>query len=231
MIELNNIHYAYEKAIFQFNLSIRKQERVAILGPSGAGKSTLLNLIAGFIYPDSGEIRLDGQDATHIAPNRRPVSMLFQENNLFTHLTVAQNIGLGIHPSLKLSNAEKQQMQHIAERVGLDSYLTRFPHQLSGGQRQRVAIARCLLQQRPILLLDEPFSSLDLALRLEMLELVESVCEQYQLTLMMVTHNMDDAKQLCSRTLLINHAQVMYDGSTHTLLVDDGLLYQSILRK
>ena len=112
-----------------------------------------------------GSLLIDGVDHTRSVPSARPVSMLFQENNLFPHLTVQQNLGLGLHPGLKLTRQQQQQVQQIAEQTGLESMLTRLPGQLSGGQRQRVALARCLLRNQPVLLLDEPFSALDPALR------------------------------------------------------------------
>ncbi len=138
-----------------------------MLGPSGAGKSTLLNLIAGFLPPASGSLRINGEVHNATPPAQRPVSMLFQENNLFNHLTVRQNISLGIHPGLKLSREEQAQVAAMAGQMGIDALLERLPGELSGGQRQRAALARCLVRQQPVLLLDEPFSALDPALRQE----------------------------------------------------------------
>jgi thiamine transport system ATP-binding protein len=144
--------------------------------------------------------------------------MLFQENNLFAHLTVAQNIGLGLDPGLRLTEQQRQQRAHIARQVGLEEHLERLPSQLSGGQRQRAALARCLIRQRPILLLDEPFSALDPALRNEMLQLLQTVCEQRNLTLLMVSHNLDDAARIAPRTLLVVDGRIYYDGPTQALL-------------
>lgn len=217
MIELKHVIYHYHQEKMQFSLSIKKQERVAILGPSGAGKSTLLNLIAGFICQNSGQIFLNGQNANDMNPSQRPIAMLFQENNLFTHLTVYQNIGLGLNPSLRLSNEQKNQLTSLANKVGLINQLNRYPHQLSGGQKQRVAITRCLLQERPILLLDEPFSSLDSTLRKNMLMLVDQICEKYQLTLLMVTHNMDDVQNITPRSIVIEKGHIVFDDATKNL--------------
>lgn len=155
----------------------------------------MLSLIAGFTIRE-GSLFLNGQDHTKTVPAKRPISMLFQDNNLFPHLTVRQNIGLGLNPSLKLTREQKALLESRAEQVALSEYLERLPSQLSGGQRQRVAIARCLVREQPILLLDEPFSALDPALRIEMLALLEQLCHEKALTLLMVSHSLEDAAKL-----------------------------------
>ncbi|CDL82270.1 thiamine ABC transporter ATP-binding protein ThiQ [Xenorhabdus szentirmaii] len=221
MIKLENVTYTYAQFPMYFDMSIKAGERIAILGPSGAGKSTLLNLIAGFQFPESGNIWLNGENHTHTPPANRPVSMLFQENNLFSHLTIEQNIGLGLHPGLRLSAEQKKALQHIAAQVSLETYLPRLPSQLSGGQRQRAALARCFVRHHPILLLDEPFSALDPALRNEMLELLEQICTERQITLLMVSHNLDDATKIAPRSLLIVDGKILYDGATERLVNGD----------
>ncbi len=218
MLTLNKLTYLYDHLPMRFDLQIEAGERVAILGPSGAGKSTLLSLVAGFLAPTSGYITLNGEDHSHTPPAKRPVSMLFQENNLFSHLTVRQNMGLGLHPGLKLTSDQQLALQDIARQVGLEECLDRLPSQLSGGQRQRVALARCLLRSQPILLLDEPFSALDPALRSEMLHLLDKVCREQNLTLLMVSHNLDDAARVAGRTLLIVDGRIYYDGPTQALV-------------
>lgn len=218
MITLTNLTWLYHHLPMRFSLSMQAGERLAILGPSGAGKSTLLSLIAGFLESNSGSLLLEGKEHSHTPPAKRPVSMLFQENNLFPHLTVAQNIGLGLHPGLKLNQQQKQALQEIARRVGLESCLQRLPAQLSGGQRQRAALARCLVRQQPLLLLDEPFSALDPALRKEMLQLVDEVCQERNITLLMVSHSIEDAARIAPRSMLIVDGRVYWDGSTDKLL-------------
>ena len=218
MLKLNDVTWLYQHLPMRFTLSVEQGERIAVLGPSGAGKSTLLNLIAGFLPPASGTIIIDGQTHTDTPPARRPVSMLFQENNLFHHLTVRQNIGLGMHPGLKLSAAQTARLQAIAGQMGLDALLDRLPGELSGGQRQRAALARCLVREQPVLLLDEPFSALDPALRQEMLALVSDVCQQQQLTLLMVSHSVEDAARIAPRSLVVADGRIAWDGDTDTLL-------------
>ncbi len=169
MLKLNDVTWLYQHLPMRFTLDVARGERIAVLGPSGAGKSTLLNLIAGFLPPASGSLLINGEAHNATPPAQRPVSMLFQENNLFNHLTIRQNISLGIHPGLKLNREQQAQVTAIAGQMGIDALLERLPGELSGGQRQRAALARCLVRQQPVLLLDEPFSALDPALRQEML--------------------------------------------------------------
>ncbi|SEK56603.1 thiamine transport system ATP-binding protein [Kosakonia sacchari] len=218
MLRLIDVTWLYQHLPMRFTLTVKAGEQIAILGPSGAGKSTLLNLIAGFLTPASGTLTIAGNDHTHTPPSQRPVSMLFQENNLFTHLTVRQNIGLGLNPGLKLNSEQQQTLRQIAETMGLEALLDRLPEQLSGGQRQRVALARCLVREQPVLLLDEPFSALDPALRQEMLSLVQEVCRRQQLTLLMVSHSVEDAARIAERSLVVADGRIAWDGKTDDLL-------------
>ncbi|WP_204527908.1 thiamine ABC transporter ATP-binding protein ThiQ [Citrobacter cronae] len=218
MLKLIDITWLYHHLPMRFTLSVSRGEQVAILGPSGAGKSTLLNLIAGFLAPASGTMMIEGEDHIATPPSRRPVSMLFQENNLFSHLSVWQNIGLGLDPGLKLNALQREKMRHIARQMGLDSLLERLPGELSGGQRQRVALARCLVREQPILLLDEPFSALDPALRQEMLTLVAEVCRDKQLTLLMVSHSVEDAARIAPRSIVVADGRIAWQGKTDELL-------------
>ncbi|EML2227726.1 MULTISPECIES: thiamine ABC transporter ATP-binding protein ThiQ [Klebsiella] len=218
MLKLNDVTWLYQHLPMRFTLSVERGERIAVLGPSGAGKSTLLNLIAGFLPPASGSLLIDGEKHNATPPAQRPVSMLFQENNLFNHLTVRQNIGLGIHPGLKLNREQHAQVMAIAGQMGMDTLLDRLPGELSGGQRQRAALARCLVRQQPVLLLDEPFSALDPALRQEMLTLVADVCQRQQLTLLMVSHSVEDAARIAPRSIVVAEGRIAWDGATDDLL-------------
>jgi len=208
MIRLDNVFLADDALPMTFDLQVVAGERIAIVGPSGAGKSTLLNLIAGFVLPTRGEVWLNGENHTQSAPYERPVSMLFQENNLFPHLTVQQNLALGLKTSLKLTALEQDQIEQVADAVGLTSFLSRLPNSLSGGQKQRVALARCLLRDKPILLLDEPFSALDPELRLEMLNLIDELCHNKKLTLLLVTHQPSELTGKVDRMLRIENGRI-----------------------
>ena len=208
MIRLDNVFLADDTLPIAFDLQVLAGERIAIVGPSGAGKSTLLNLIAGFVLPTRGEVWLNGENHTQSAPYERPVSMLFQENNLFPHLTVQQNLALGLKTSLKLTALEQDQIERVADAVGLTSFLSRLPNSLSGGQKQRVALARCLLRDKPILLLDEPFSALDPELRLEMLNLIDELCHSKKLTLLLVTHQPSELTGKVDRMLRIENGRI-----------------------
>ena len=155
--------------------SVAAGERVALIGPSGAGKSTLLMALAGFFAPAQGRILWQGRDLAGVAPGDRPLTILFQDQNLFPHLTLAQNLGLGLSPTLRLTPAQTAQIDTALTRVGLAGMGARKPGQLSGGQQGRAALARALLRARPVLLLDEPFAALGPALKAEMLDLLDEV--------------------------------------------------------
>lgn len=209
MIKLDNVEFRYKEMSMCFELHIKAGERVAVIGASGAGKSTLLNLIAGFEYADRGEIYLNGENHSKNPPHLRPVSMLFQENNLFMHLTVQQNIALGLKANLKLDSIRQQQVEQAADAVGLSAFLTRLPTQLSGGQKQRVALARCLLRDKPILLLDEPFSALDPLLRAEMSRLLQQLSMEKKLTVLIVTHQPDELRGSIDRIVTVENGKII----------------------
>lgn len=204
MIKFSQVNYHYQQQNFHFDLQVQQGSLVAILGPSGAGKSTLLNLLAGFIAPMQGDISLNGASILAQAPHQRPISILFQDNNLFAHLTAYQNIGLGLHPGLKLNNQQKQLIETMSEQVEVDKLLNRLPDQLSGGQQQRVALARCFVQNKPILLLDEPFSALDPVLRVAMLQRVSELAKLQNVTVLMVTHHISDALAVASHFIFVD---------------------------
>lgn len=217
-IEIAGLQFTYEDMVMHFDLAVEKGEVMAVIGPSGAGKSTLLALIGGFEIPQAGRVGIDGADITGLAPDARPVTTLFQDYNLFAHLTVAQNVGLGLHPGLRLSADDRVAVAWGLEQVGLTGFEERLPGQLSGGERQRVAIARCILRKRPVLMLDEAFAALGPALRREMLQLVLKLKERNGLTILMVTHDPGDAAFAADRTAFVSAGKVVMSGRTADVL-------------
>ncbi|EOX4832981.1 thiamine ABC transporter ATP-binding protein [Vibrio alginolyticus] len=217
MLVLDDVQYTYQREVFRFDLTIEQGQIVSLMGPSGAGKSTLLALVAGFIHPDRGDICVDGESIVRKEPYLRPFSMLFQEHNLFAHLSVRDNIGLGLHPGLKLTVDQNRQIEQAAQQVGVAEYLDRLPEHLSGGQRQRVALARCFVQPHPMWLLDEPFSALDPVLREEMLGLVKKLAAERGITVLMVTHHLSDAKAIASHFVFVADGKVEAAGDMSAL--------------
>ncbi|MCF6273268.1 MAG: ATP-binding cassette domain-containing protein [Rhodobacteraceae bacterium] len=203
MLELDNLHIALKGFQLSADFSIRENRSTAILGPSGGGKSTLLMALAGFT-PHSGQIRWRGHNISGLPPSNRPISMLFQENNLFPQLSIAQNVGLGLRPDLRLSAQDKSGVEEALARVGLEGRGADLPKQLSGGERQRVALARTVLRQKPIWLLDEPFAALGPALRRDMLDLVEDIRKVQSATLLLVTHAPEDARHIAKSCIFID---------------------------
>lgn len=176
---------------------------VAVIGPSGAGKSTLLAAVAGFFPPRAGRVLWNDGDITGLAPSERPVTTLFQDNNLFPHLSLEDNIGLGISPALRLSTGDRGRIAEALDRVGLGGLGRRRPAEISGGQQSRAALARALVMDRPIVLLDEPFSALGPGLKTDMLRLLTDVVAERGLTALMVTHDPDDARRFAPKTVTV----------------------------
>jgi thiamine transport system ATP-binding protein len=203
--------------------------RIAIMGPSGAGKSTLLAAIAGFLAPAAGAVRWQGQDLAALLPGARPLTILFQDQNLFPHLTVAQNIGLGLRPDLRLTASDHDRIAQALDRTGLAGLGPRRPAELSGGQDSRVALARALIRARPLLLLDEPFAALGPALRQEMLALVREVADTTGALVLMVTHDPRDALALEGRTAFVADGRVEPPVETTALFADPSAALRSYL--
>jgi thiamine transport system ATP-binding protein len=217
MLTMDHVDYRYHSDWFRFSISVEKGDVLALIGPSGAGKSTLLALIAGFCQPESGTISVDDEEIQSKQPHQRPLSMLFQEHNLFEHLSVFDNIALGLNPALKLTAEDQQRVRDAADKVGLIDKIQRLPSELSGGQRQRVALARCFVQPHSIWLLDEPFSALDPVLRKEMLSVVHSLAQEKQATVIMVTHHLSDARAIANRFAYLSHGIITAEGDITAL--------------
>ena len=203
MLTLEAVTIRQDDFLLRAALQIAAGTRVAVIGPSGAGKSTLLGAIAGFVALTQGRIIWANTDISAQSPALRPISVLFQDNNLFPHLSAFDNVALGLRPSLRLNKAERAQVKAALVRVGLEGYEARLPLQLSGGQQSRVALARVVLQGKPLVLLDEPFSALGPALKAEMLQLVADICSETGATLLMVTHDITDARAIADQTILV----------------------------
>ena len=190
------------------NISLEPDKIYAVVGPSGAGKSTFLNLISGFASISSGSIIWNGQEISNLPPAKRSVSILFQDNNLFPHLSVWRNLALAVTHWPKISRDNEEKLKAVMSEVGILGLENRKPSQLSGGQQSRVALARVLLQKNKILLLDEPFSALGPSLKDQMLELIKKIAKNKKLLVLMVTHEPADAKKVASQTLVVKDKKV-----------------------
>ena len=200
------------------NISLEPDKIYAVVGPSGAGKSTFLNLISGFASISSGSIIWNGQEISNLPPAKRNVSILFQDNNLFPHLSVWRNLALAVTHWPKISRNNEEKLKAVMSEVGILGLENRKPSQLSGGQQSRVALARVLLQKNKILLLDEPFSALGPSLKDQMLELIKKIAKNKKLLVLMVTHDPADAKKVASQTLVIKDKKVYPPLSTEKAL-------------
>ncbi len=220
MLQLDDVTLRIGDWSLRADWSLPAGAQIAVIGPSGAGKSTLLQAIAGFVAPAQGRILWQGHDLADVPPGQRPVSILFQDQNLFPHLTIARNLGLGLNPRLRLTPAEWARVDAVLARVGLAGIGARRPAELSGGQQGRAALARALLRARPLLLLDEPFAALGPALKADMMALVAQVVAETGATLLMVTHDPDDARRYADHTILVADGIAQAPRPTAALFAD-----------
>jgi len=219
IIELDRLskHYASILAVDDVSFLVEDGEFVTLLGPSGCGKSTLLRMIGGFEEPTSGVIRLAGQDVTWTPPYKRDVNMVFQDYALFPHMTIGENIAYGLK-LMRLGRAETaRRVTDALELVGLADKLHQRPHQLSGGQRQRIALARAIVRQPKVLLLDEPLSALDAKLREQMQLELKHLHEKVGITFIMVTHDQTEALVMSDRVVVMEKGRVAQEGSPNLL--------------
>ena len=198
------------------DLTIEAGARISVMGPSGAGKSTLLAAIGGFVQLAEGRILWRGREIGHLPPAERPVATIFQDNNLFPHLSAARNVGLGLRPNGRMSQTDREDVDAALAEVGLPDLGARKPAELSGGQQSRVALARALRQDRPVILLDEPFAALGPALKAEMIALVRRLAGDR--LVMMVTHDPQDARALGGKTVVVAEGVAAPPVGTGTLL-------------
>lgn len=207
MLMLENLNVRQGDFHLTANVGFAAGQITALIGPSGAGKSTILSVIAGF-YQAEGQVLWRGEPIIDLRPDQRPVSILFQDNNLFPHLTVSQNVGLALRASLWLTRDEQRRVDEMLASVGLSGMGARKPAALSGGQQSRAALARLLLQDRPVILLDEPFAALGPGLKQEMLALVRERALADNRVVLMVTHDPQDALVAADQIALVDEGQV-----------------------
>jgi len=204
MLKILSVKFKWpSSAELHYNIEVSRGEIVTLEGPSGVGKSTLIDLISGFIHPLSGQIKWLDKDITYLHPSKRPIATIFQNDNLFDHLTCEFNASLGISPSGSLSKYNQQRLDKIFSELGILDLKSRYPNQISGGQQARVSLARSLLSEKPIFLLDEPVSSLDQQTRTETLKVLKNTVKSHEITLVVVSHHDDDRKLLEARPIEI----------------------------
>jgi len=218
MIRLTGVEkrFGQVEALAGADLEVGRGEFVALLGPSGCGKTTLLRLVAGFERPDAGSIELEGRavsgPAAWVAPERRHVGMVFQDYALFPHLSVAANVGFGLP-----RRGRAPRVDQALELVGLTEHRSRYPHQLSGGQQQRVALARALAPEPAVVLLDEPWSNIDPVLRGSMRDEVAAILRAAGVTVLLVTHEQEEAFSLADRIALMRAGRIVQAGAPEEL--------------
>jgi len=207
MLEVKQLTTVIADHEFQWSFSLREKQLVAVVGGSGIGKTSLLNTLLGFCKAVSGEVLWHGRDVSAVPIQKKPFGILFQNNNLFEHLTVEKNLSLGLEPSGRLDDRQKALVSEAANRFQINTQLSKKASNLSGGQQQRVALARVFLQSKPILLLDEPFSALDPDLRAEGLLWVKDMQRERGTTVILVTHHLMEVR---------SHADSVLEGVSST---------------
>ena len=209
MIKVKKLKYRFESTSFEFNFDLNSTDIVGVLGKSGSGKSTLFNLLAGFLNPNEGSIFFNKNDITFLKPSERNISILFQDHNNFNHLSIFENIILGIDPDMKQTQNNFKIVKDIMKKVSLNFDLQKKVSDLSGGEQQRVSIARCLLRKKSILLLDEPFNSLDPGLRKTLYEDVKNMSLTNQIMTLISSHLIEELKTVTDKFLFINKGKIV----------------------
>jgi putative spermidine/putrescine transport system ATP-binding protein len=215
-LELNSVRKQFSHdfvAVEHFDLQVEKGEFVSFLGPSGCGKTTTLRMIAGFEFPTTGTIMLDGKDITQMPPNQRKLGMVFQSYALFPNMTVADNIGFGLTIAKKPKAEVDQTVNQMLDLIKMDSKRGQYPYQLSGGQQQRVALARALAIHPQVLLLDEPLSALDAKIRLELRSEIRRIQQMMGITTIFVTHDQEEALSISDRTVVMSEGRIEQAGT------------------
>jgi sulfate/thiosulfate transport system ATP-binding protein len=200
-------------ALDDVSVEIESGSLTALLGPSGSGKSTLLRVIAGLEVPDTGTVILEGEDVTHVPPQRRGIGFVFQHYAAFKHLTVRENVAFGLRVRRRPKSEIAAKVDELLGIVGLAGYQERYPSQLSGGQRQRMALARALAVEPKVLLLDEPFGALDANVRAELRTWLRRLHDEVHVTTVLVTHDQEEAMELADRIVVLNDGRVEQTGT------------------
>ena len=218
-IEINGIskHFGNVKAVDDVSFQIKEGEFFSLLGPSGCGKTTLLRLLAGFEYPTSGNLLLDGSDITALPPDKRPTNMVFQNYAIFPHINVEKNVQFGLRKLGLTSDEIVKRVKDVLSLVKLEGYEERYSSQLSGGQRQRVALARALVRQPKVLLLDEPLGALDKKLRDEMQLELRTLQKEIGITFVFVTHDQQEAISMSDRVAVMSEGKIQQMSSPNEL--------------
>ena len=224
LLEIDNVFKSYGKAVAVngVSLNIEKGERVVILGPSGCGKTTILRMVAGFIHPDKGRIAIDGFAVANngkclVEPENRQVGMVFQDLALWPHMNVYENLAFGLKAK-KVSKKERRgRIDEILEKVQMTPFRNAYPGDLSGGQQQRIALARALVMQPKILLMDEPLSSLDIDLNLLLRREIVRLQEEFGITMLYVTHDRDEAFSLATRIVVMGRGRIKKQGTVNEI--------------
>ena len=200
--------YGQFVALQPTSIQVRDGEFLTLLGPSGSGKTTLLQMISGLVPPDSGQLFIDGQDATHVAPGKRGIGLVFQSYALFPHMSVRDNVAYGLRMRKHDAAQVKQAVDDALAMVRMQDFAHRYPNELSGGQQQRIALARCFAYRPSIILLDEPLGALDKNLREHMQLEIRRMHEELGATFIYVTHDQEEALTLSDRICLMNRARI-----------------------
>ena len=203
--------YGDNLVLDDLNLYIRENEFLTLLGPSGCGKTTLLRILGGFENPDSGKVIFDGKDITSLAPNKRQLNTVFQKYALFTHMTIAENIAFGLKIKGKSKSYIDDKIHYALKLVNLEGYQNRYPDSLSGGQQQRIAIARAIVNEPKVLLLDEPLGALDLKLRQDMQYELIRLKNELGITFIYVTHDQEEALTMSDRVIIVKDGRIEQD--------------------
>ena len=209
MIKVKKLKYRFKSTSFEFNFDLNSTDIVGVLGKSGSGKSTLFNLLAGFLKPNNGSIFLNENNITYLKPPERNISILFQDHNNFNHLTIFENIILGIDPDMKQNQNNCKIVKTIMKKVSLNIDLNKKVSDLSGGEQQRVSIARSLLRKKSLFLLDEPFNSLDPGLRKTLYEDVKKMSLNNRLMTLISSHLIEELKNVTDKFLFINKGKIV----------------------